>query len=358
MNSKTDLKTSGGIFDIEKKQEELKNLFDKREAPGFWDDQRAAQVVIDRITSLENPLKTVKDLSSALEDVTILNELAEEENDETAFKEVTSSLDSLEMQINDFEFRTMLGGQDDPKNVIVSINAGAGGTESQDWAQMLLRMYLRWAESHGYQAETVDLLEAEGGIKSVTVHIKGDHVYGHLKGENGIHRLVRISPFDSGGRRHTSFASAFCLPELEEEIEVEINPDDLRVDTYRAQGAGGQHVNKTDSAVRITHLSTGIVVQCQNERSQHKNRAMAMKVLKARLYSHYEQERMKEQKELEKDKKDISWGNQIRSYVFQPYTMVKDHRTKQETGNIQAVMDGKIDPFIEEYLKFAWDQSR
>ncbi len=218
-------------------------------------------------------------------------------------------------------------------------------------------MYSRWIERHGLKSEIVDLLEAEGGLKSVTVHVVGELAYGYLKGESGIHRLVRISPFDSNRRRHTSFASVFCVPELQDDIEVEINPDELRVDTYRAQGAGGQHVNKTDSAVRITHLPTGIVVQCQNERSQHKNKAMAMKVLKSRLFEHYSEERDKERKELEKTKKDISWGNQIRSYVFQPYTMVKDHRTKLETGNVQAVMDGELDSFVEEYLKFAWAQN-
>ena len=219
---------------------------------------------------------------------------------------------------------------------------------------MLLRMYSRWIERHEYRYEIVDQLEAEGGLKSVTLHVRGEFSFGYLKGESGIHRLVRISPFDSNQRRHTSFASVFCSPEVEDEIDVEINTDDLRIDTYRAQGAGGQHVNKTDSAVRLTHLPTGIVVQCQNERSQHKNKAMAMKVLKSRLFEHYREEQAKEKEKYEKEKKDISWGNQIRSYVFQPYTMVKDHRTKYQTGNISAVMDGDIDPFIEEYLKLAW----
>jgi len=233
----------------------------------------------------------------------------------------------------------------------MTIHSGAGGTEACDWVSMLLRMYTRWAERRGYSVDIVDILEAEGGIKSVTVQVNGPYAYGYLKAETGIHRLVRISPFDSNARRHTSFASAFCFPVLDDTIDVDIRPEDLRIDTYRAGGAGGQHVNKTDSAVRITHLPTGTVVQCQNERSQYKNKAFAMKVLRSRLYEFYKGERDKEREKMTQEKKDISWGNQIRSYTFQPYTLVKDHRTKHEVGNIQAVMDGEIDSFIEEFLK-------
>ena len=248
----------------------------------------------------------------------------------------------------------LLGEQYDSASSFLTIHSGAGGTEACDWVSMLLRMYTRWAEHQDYKVQTIDYQEAEGGLKSVTILIKGEYAYGYLKSEAGIHRLVRISPFDSSKRRHTSFASVYPTPEINDDIEVEINSDDLRIDTYRAAGAGGQHVNKTDSAVRITHFPTGVVVQCQNERSQYKNKSMAMKVLRSRLFEYYKKEREKEKKKTEKEKKDIAWGNQIRSYVFQPYTMVKDHRTKHEIGNIQAVMDGNINSFLEEYLKLSW----
>jgi peptide chain release factor 2 len=297
-------------------------------------------------------------LRAGLQDLNALYELAVEEGDGSLENEISRDLAALEEKLADIRILEYLPDEHDASSAFFTIHSGAGGTEACDWVSMLLRMYSRWIERHGYQHETVDILEAEGGLKSVTLHVKGEYAFGYLKGETGIHRLVRISPFDSSSRRHTSFASVFCSPEIEDTIQVDINPDDLRIDTYRAQGAGGQHVNKTDSAVRITHLSTGIVVQCQNERSQHKNKAMAMKVLKSRLYEHYREEREKEREKHEEKKKEISWGNQIRSYVFQPYTMVKDHRTKHETANIQAVMDGNIDPFIEEYLKLAWSQKR
>jgi len=246
----------------------------------------------------------------------------------------------------------------DNASAFLTIHSGAGGTEACDWVSMLYRMYMRWAEKKGFTVEIIDILEAEGGLKSVTIQMDGEYVHGYLKGESGIHRLVRISPFDSNARRHTSFASVYIYPVIEDDIEIDIRPEDLRVDTYRASGAGGQHVNKTDSAVRLTHLETGIVVQCQTERSQHKNRANAMKMLKSKLYEHYKQKQEEENEKFSKEKKDIAWGSQIRSYVFQPYTMVKDHRTKHEIGNIQSVMDGNIDPFIEEYLKFAWKNKK
>ena len=247
-----------------------------------------------------------------------------------------------------------MSGEVDRNGCFLTVHSGVGGTEACDWSQMLYRMYLRWAENKGYKTEELDRLEAEGGIKSVTCKIDGAYAYGYMKGESGVHRLVRISPFDSNARRHTSFASVYIFPEIDDSVEVEIRSEDLRVDTYRSGGAGGQHVNKTDSAVRLTHLPTGIVVACQNERSQIKNRSIAMSILKARLYEHYRQEKEKENERFAQEKKDISWGMQIRSYVFQPYTLVKDNRTKLEIGNIQAVMDGAIDPFIEEYLRFSW----
>lgn len=277
--------------------------------------------------------------------------LLREEEDQQALAEMKSALESLEARIGELELTTVLAGEYDKGNAILSINPGAGGTESQDWAQMLLRMYLRWAEARGYRAEVIDLLPAEeAGIKSATVTVTGPYAYGRLKAEMGVHRLVRISPFDASHRRHTSFASVFVYPEIDEEIEVAIDEKDLRIDTFRSSGAGGQHVNVTDSAVRITHLPTGIVVSCQNERSQHKNRGMAMKVLRARLYDHYRREQDKEMAKLEGEKKEIAWGSQIRSYVLAPYQLVKDHRTGLETGNVEKVLNGEIEPFIDAFL--------
>jgi peptide chain release factor 2 len=273
-----------------------------------------------------------------------------EESDESVAEEIGSSLTSLKSKYEQLKLLQLLGEENDPLSAFLTIHSGAGGTEACDWVSMLLRMYTRWAENHGYTTAILDMMEAEGGIKSVTVEMTGNYAYGFLKSETGIHRLVRISPFDSSSRRHTSFASVFASPVIDDTIEVEIRQEDLRIDTYRAGGAGGQHVNKTDSAVRITHLPTGIVVQCQNERSQHKNKAMAMKVLRSRLYEHYREQQNAERERQESEKKDIAWGNQIRSYVFHPYSMVKDHRTKEEAGNVQAVMDGNIDQFIESYL--------
>ena len=278
-------------------------------------------------------------------------ELAQEEKDEETLREIDSRLIKAEQDIAAVEFKRMLGGENDRNNAIVSIHAGAGGTEAQDWSQMLLRMYLRWAERKGFRTEIIDYLAGEeAGVKSATFTVTGDYAYGYLRAESGIHRLVRISPFDAGKRRHTSFASVFVYPEVSEDIVVEINEDELRVDTYRSSGAGGQHVNKTDSAVRITHLPTGIVVQCQNERSQHKNRAMAMKVLKARLYELKKKEQEEKMEQLHSGKKDIAWGSQIRSYILQPYRLAKDHRTNMEIGNVDGVLDGDLDPFIESYL--------
>ena len=346
-----DSQTSGGIFDLDKKHEELKELYKKRDIPDFWNDQRKAQKVIDQITLREKPIKAVKDFQASVDDVAVLNELAEEEHDEAATKEVTVTLDQLEKTLADLEFQSMLGGTDDPKNAILSINSGAGGTESQDWAQMLLRMYFRWIERRGFDYDEIDIQPGqEAGIKSVTILVKGDYVYGYLKAELGVHRLVRISPFDSNSRRHTSFASVTVLPEVADDADVDIDEKDLKIDVYRASGAGGQHVNKTSSAVRISHLPTGIVVQCQNERSQFKNKEFAIKVLKSRLDQLHKEEEEKKMAEYTKDQKKIEWGSQIRSYVFHPYNMVKDLRTNFETSNTQAVMDGDIDGFIMSYL--------
>jgi len=286
-----------------------------------------------------------------LEDAQVLLELTREEEDPELMEEASGKLSSLEKDIADMEFKRMLSGENDVNNAIVTIQSGEGGTEAQDWTEMLFRMYLRWAERKAYKTQITDILEGqEAGIKSVTFTVEGEYAYGFLKAEIGIHRLVRISPFDAGRRRHTSFASVFVIPEVEDEIVVEINEADLRVDTYRSSGAGGQHVNKTDSAVRITHLPTGVVVQCQNERSQHKNKAMAMRILRSRLYEEEEKKKKEVIEDVHRSKKSIGFGSQIRSYVLHPYRMVKDNRTQLEQGNIEAVLDGDLDPFIQAYL--------
>lgn len=343
-------KIYGGIFDLEQRQRQLAQLDEQIAAPGFWDDQKTAQNLLKKRSGVADCLEQGKILQNYLEEMEVLAELLEEEEPPD---DVVQELEAIEKVINEMSMKLLLGGEHDQHNVILNIHPGAGGTESQDWTQMLLRMYLRWAEKRGYSAKIVDLLPGEeAGIKNVTLTISGDYAYGYLKSESGVHRLVRISPFDANKRRHTSFASVFVYPEIDEDIEVDINPKDLRIDTYRSQGAGGQHVNVTDSAVRITHLPTKIVVQCQNERSQHQNKEVAMKILRARLYEHYTQEQKSVVQELHEEKKDIAWGNQIRSYVFQPYQLVKDHRTDMEIGNVSSVMDGNLDPFIEAYLNW------
>ena len=277
--------------------------------------------------------------------------MALEEEDAEATKEVAETLEKLETRVDDFELECMFSDEHDENNALLTIHAGAGGTQAQDWVDMLLRMYLRWAEEKNFKTDILDYLPGdEAGVKGVTVLVKGHNAYGYLRSEMGIHRLVRISPFDAGGRRHTSFASVFIFPELDDSIDIDINEKDLRIDTYRASGAGGQHVNKTSSAVRITHLPTGIVVQCQNERSQHRNKDMAFKMLRARLYEREKELQAKEQKDLHGEKKEIGWGSQIRSYVLQPYRMVKDHRTNCEIGNVDGVLNGKLEPFIKAYL--------
>jgi peptide chain release factor 2 len=306
------------------------------------------------IKSLKNHIEPWENLRTRMDDLDALYELAVEGEDASLEEEIGNEYRSIQEQFDKLSILNLLSDEVDKNGAFLEIHAGAGGTEACDWAGMLHRMYVRWAERRGFKVETVDILEAEGGIKSITLQITGDYVYGYLKSEAGVHRLVRISPFDSNARRHTSFTSVYVFPVLDDTIEVDIRPEDLRVDTYRAGGAGGQHVNKTDSAVRFTHLPTGIVVACQTERSQTMNRATAMSMLRARLYEHYREEKEKENAKFAQEKKGISWGNQIRSYVFQPYTMVKDHRTKHEVGNIQAVMDGDIDPFIESFLAASW----
>jgi peptide chain release factor 2 len=324
----------------------------------FWTDSAGAEKHMGELKALKGRYDPWKNLKAEADDLAVLYELATEAKDESQGAEIEGTLRNLNGRYDKFNLGEMMPGEVDRNGCFLTIHSGAGGTEACDWSQMLYRMYLRWAERRGFSIEEVDRLEAEGGIKSATCRIDGDYAYGYLKGESGVHRLVRISPFDANARRHTSFASVYIFPVIDDSIEVEIRPEDLRVDTYRSGGAGGQHVNQTVSAVRFTHLPTGIVVACQNERSQIKNRQIAMSMLKARLYEYYRQEKERDNERFAQEKKDISWGNQIRSYVFQPYTLVKDYRTKAEIGNIQAVMDGDIDLFIEEYLRFAWENQR
>ena len=345
------MKPSEVIFDPDAKTVRLQAIEQEILKPNFWNDNESAQRLLKERNTLKSDLTFWGKLKAEVEDAKGYLELAQEENDEEILRDISAKLARVEQDVQAAEFRRMLGGENDPNNAIVSIHAGAGGTEAQDWSDMLQRMYLRWCERKGFHTEIIDYQPGEeAGVKSVTFTVNGDYAYGYLKAESGIHRLVRISPFDAGKRRHTSFASLFVYPEIQEDIVVEINEDDLRVDTFRSSGAGGQHVNKTDSAVRLTHLPTGIVVQCQNERSQHKNRATAMKVLKARLYELKQKEQEEKMEQYHSTKKDIAWGSQIRSYVLQPYRLAKDHRTNLEIGNVDAVLDGDLDPFIEAYL--------
>ena len=318
--------------------------------PGFWEGGEAAQVLKER-TSLLESVSPWEEERKSLEEMEIFVQLVEEQGDEKEAQELSERLEKTQDAIEQIEFRRMLGGEHDPSNTIVSINAGAGGTEAQDWVEMLLRMYLRWAEKKRFETRIIDILTGEeAGLKNVTFMVNGRYAYGYLKAESGIHRMVRISPFDAGARRHTSFASVFVIPEVPDDIVVAIDEKDLRVDTFRSSGSGGQHVNKTDSAVRITHLPTGIVVQCQNERSQHKNKATAMKILRARLYEKEMKEKEEKLQELHNSKKEIAWGSQIRSYIMHPYKMVKDHRTNKVIHQVDRVMDGEIDEFIKAYL--------
>jgi peptide chain release factor 2 len=344
-------KQYGVIFEIPQKEIKIKELENKISNPDLWKDSGEAKKITKERKTIESVLALWNNLKKNVEDCHVLMELASEGEDDELESELETTAEELENKVNELEFKKMLSGENDINDAIVSINAGAGGTEAQDWSNMLLRMYLRWSERNGFKSHIIDILAGdEAGIKNVTFTVSGDYAYGYLKAEVGIHRLVRISPFDAGARRHTSFASVFVYSDIEDDIEIIIEDKDLRIDTYRASGAGGQHVNKTDSAVRITHLPTNIVVQCQNERSQHMNKAVAMKLLKARLYEAEVKDREKELQKLHSTKKKIAWGSQIRSYILQPYRMIKDHRTGLEVGNVEAVLDGDIDKFIEAYL--------
>ena len=339
-------------FDIANLEKELAQLENQTNQAEFWSDSKNSSKILKKITELKNKVGQFKNVKSDLDNLIEIKNLLLQESDEELEKELEVGVPKLEKEVEKLETSTLLSGKYDINNAIITRHPGAGGTEAQDWVEMLYRMYTRWANDNGYKVEELDYLAGEeAGIKSVTFLVSGDYAYGYLKGEQGVHRLVRISPFDAGGRRHTSFASVEVLPEITEDIEVDINPDDLKTDTYRASGAGGQHINKTSSAVRITHIPTGIVVACQTERSQIQNRETAMKMLKSKLLHLKEQEHKETIDELKGIQMDIAWGSQIRSYVFCPYTMVKDHRTNYEVGNIQAVMDGDLNGFIDSYLR-------
>lgn len=339
-------------FDIAKMQKKLEELEKQTMEQNFWGDTQKSTQILSQIKKIKNKCTVYKNLKNEITNLQELSELLSLEPEEEMAKDVLKNTIKIQKDLEKFEISTLLSGKYDSNNAIVTIHPGAGGTESQDWAEMLYRMYARWANKNEYTIKEIDYLEGEeAGLKSVTFEILGENAYGYMKCEKGVHRLVRISPFDAGGRRHTSFASVEVLPEITDDVEIEINPDDLRIDTYRASGAGGQHINKTSSAVRITHIPTNIVVACQSERSQIQNRETAMKMLKSKLLDLKEQEQKEKIEDLKGEQKDIAWGSQIRSYVFCPYTMVKDHRTNYEVGNVQSVMDGDIDEFMESFLK-------
>ena len=342
------------LFDIEGIDKELKQLEEQTVQEGFWQqDSSETGKILSKIKQIKNKVVKYKKVKQEVINLQELTELANLESDEEVARDILKSTTKLEEDVEKLQLETLLSGKYDKNNAILTLHPGAGGTESQDWAEMLYRMYVRWANKNGYEVKELDYLEGEeAGIKSVTFEIVGENAYGYMKGEMGVHRLVRISPFDAGGRRHTSFASLEVLPEITDDIQIDINPDDLRIDTYRASGAGGQHINKTSSAVRITHIPTNTVVACQSERSQIQNRETAMKMLKSKLLNLKEKEQKETIDELKGEQKDIAWGSQIRSYVFCPYTLVKDHRTNYEVGNVESVMDGNIDGFIEAYLKW------
>lgn len=323
------------------------------EAPDFWNDPESSQEKMKQLKSYKEDVETYAHLESQYEDIETLLEMGYEENDASLIPEIEEALEEFKQTFENIRIKTLLSGEYDQDDAIVSLHAGAGGTESCDWASMLYRMYRRWAERKGFEVQVLDSLDGEeAGLKSVTFEVRGENAYGYLKSEKGVHRLVRISPFNAAGKRQTSFASCDVMPDIDKDMDIEINDDDLRIDTYRSSGAGGQHINKTSSAIRITHLPTGIVVQCQNERSQFQNKDKAMQMLKAKLYLLKQQENEAKMSGIRGEVSEIGWGSQIRSYVMQPYTMVKDHRTGYEVGNVDAVLDGELDPFINEYLKF------
>ena len=335
------------------KEKRIEELEREMEAPDFWDDAEESQKKMKELKYMKDDLQTYENLRTQMEDMETLIEMGYEENDPDLIPEIQEMLDEFQKSFDDIRVKTLLSGEYDSNDAIVTLHAGAGGTESCDWASMLYRMYTRWADKKGFSLEVLDYLDGdEAGIKSVTFEVRGENAYGYLKSEKGVHRLVRISPFNAAGKRQTSFVSCDVMPDIEEDVDVEIRDDDIRVDTYRSSGAGGQHINKTSSAIRITHLPTGIVVQCQNERSQHMNKDKAMQMLKAKLYLLKQQENEEKLSGIRGEVTEIGWGNQIRSYVMQPYTMVKDHRTSEETGNVDPVMDGNIDLFINAYLKW------
>lgn len=340
------------VLDIDKAKDDYDNLQKEIAKDGFWDDLENSQKILQQSKNLENKINNFKKFNESLEDIITLIELSIEEGDEETIPEINESLEEFKVELDKQHLATLLNGEYDAQNAILTFHAGAGGTEAQDWTEMLYRMYNHWAEQHGYKVHLLDYLDGdEAGIKSCSMLIEGDHAYGYLKSESGVHRLVRISPFDSSGRRHTSFAAIEVMPEIDDSIEVDIRTEDLKIDAFRASGAGGQHINKTSSAIRITHIPTGIVVACQTQRDQHQNKAYAMKMLRSELVKIKEQEHLEKISDIKGVQKKIEWGAQIRSYVFMPYTLVKDHRTNFENGNINAVMDGDLDGFIHAYLK-------
>lgn len=347
-----DIQELAEVLDVEHAKEQVDALHAQMEAQGFWDDLERSQKVLQQSKALEHRVEHFNTLSNLLEDTIVMVELAMEEGDDSIVDEVVAERNSFKTQLEDVKLSTLLSGEYDSKNAIMTFHAGAGGTEAQDWAEMLYRMYNRWAERHNFKIRLLDYLDGdEAGLKSASMLIEGDNAYGFLKSEIGVHRLVRISPFDASGRRHTSFAAVEVMPEIDDAIEVDIRPEDLKVDTYRSSGAGGQHINKTESAIRITHIPTGVVVSCQTQRSQFQNRDYAMKMLRSKLIEIKEREHLDKIEDIKGVQKEIAWGAQIRSYVFMPYTLAKDHRTGFENGNIQAVMDGDLDGFINAYLK-------
>ena len=340
-------------LELDKKEKIIQELEAEMEAGDFWSDAEKAQEITKRLKGLKDTMASFHELTEAVDDIATMIEMGNEENDASLIPEIKEMLDEFENAFQNMKIQTLFSGEYDRDNAIVTLHAGAGGTESCDWAGMLYRMYTKWAESHGFKTEVLDYLDGdEAGIKSITFEVNGENAFGYLKSEKGVHRLVRISPFNAAGKRQTSFASCDVMPDIEEDLSVEIADEDIRIDTYRSSGAGGQHINKTDSAIRITHIPTGVVVQCQNERSQHKNKDKAMQMLKAKLYLIKEQENKEKLSDIRGEVTDNGWGNQIRSYVMQPYTLVKDHRTNEEVGNVQSVLDGNLDPFMNAYLRY------